>query len=202
MLLPAVSTMLPNRVHRAKATWPAWPGPSTGARAPVHGQVLPPGLRESEAPARAAVHPVDQGGGRGPTTRTLPSRSAVGPPSGATWPRRPKNRVAEPRPLLAGARPIHAAERGIVVADTKFELGFRQWPALVVVVHEVLTPDSSRFWPADGWQPGTTPPSFDKQPLRDWLDRDGLGPPPAPTDPACGCGRRRRGSATSRPTSG
>lgn len=73
-----------------------------------------------------------------------------------------------------------AAERGIVVADTKFELGFVDGE--LVVADEVLTPDSSRFWPADGWVPGSTPPSFDKQPLRDWLD--GLDwdktPPPPP----------------------
>lgn len=73
-----------------------------------------------------------------------------------------------------------AAERGIVVADTKFELG---WVAgRLVVADEILTPDSSRFWPADGWTPGTTPPSFDKQPLRDWLDGldwDKAPPPPA-----------------------
>lgn len=73
-----------------------------------------------------------------------------------------------------------AAERGIVVADTKFELGFVDGE--LVVADEILTPDSSRFWPADGWVPGSTPPSFDKQPLRDWLD--GLDwdktPPPPP----------------------
>ncbi|QGG97179.1 phosphoribosylaminoimidazolesuccinocarboxamide synthase [Actinomarinicola tropica] len=73
-----------------------------------------------------------------------------------------------------------AAERGIVVADTKFELGFVDGE--LVVADEVLTPDSSRFWPADGWEPGGTPPSFDKQPLRDWLDGldwDKSPPPPS-----------------------
>jgi phosphoribosylaminoimidazole-succinocarboxamide synthase len=73
-----------------------------------------------------------------------------------------------------------AAERGIIVADTKFELGLVD--GQLVVADEVLTPDSSRFWPADQWQPGTTPPSFDKQPLRDWLetlDWDKTPPPPA-----------------------
>jgi phosphoribosylaminoimidazole-succinocarboxamide synthase len=76
-----------------------------------------------------------------------------------------------------------AAERGIIVADTKFELGFVD--GRLVVADEVLTPDSSRFWSADAWEPGTTPPSFDKQPLRDWLD--GLDwdkqPPPPPLPP-------------------
>jgi phosphoribosylaminoimidazole-succinocarboxamide synthase len=77
-----------------------------------------------------------------------------------------------------------AAERGIVIADTKFELGLVDGE--LVVADEVLTPDSSRFWPAEGWAPGATPPSFDKQPVRDFLD--GLDwdkqppPPPLPDD--------------------
>lgn len=73
-----------------------------------------------------------------------------------------------------------AAERGIIIADTKFELGVVRGE--LVVADEVLTPDSSRFWPADQWQPGTTPPAFDKQPLRDWLetlDWDKTPPPPS-----------------------
>ena len=77
-----------------------------------------------------------------------------------------------------------AAERGIIIADTKFELGIVDGE--LVVADEVLTPDSSRFWPADQWVPGSTPPSFDKQPVRDYLD--GLDwdktppPPPLPAD--------------------
>ncbi len=74
----------------------------------------------------------------------------------------------------------HAAERGIIIADTKFEFGFVD--GRLVVADEVLTPDSSRFWPAEHWAPGPTPPSFDKQPVRDYLD--GLDwdktPPPPP----------------------
>ena len=73
-----------------------------------------------------------------------------------------------------------AAERGIVIADTKFELGLVDGE--LILADEVLTPDSSRFWPADQWVPGTTPPSFDKLPVRDYLD--GLDwdktPPPPP----------------------
>ena len=73
-----------------------------------------------------------------------------------------------------------AAERGIVIADTKFELGLVDGE--LILADEVLTPDSSRFWPADQWVPGSTPPSFDKQPVRDFLD--GLDwdktPPPPP----------------------
>lgn len=77
-----------------------------------------------------------------------------------------------------------AAARGILIADTKFELGLIDGE--LVLCDEVLTPDSSRFWPAEAWEPGRTPPSFDKQPVRDYLD--GLDwdkqppPPPLPAD--------------------
>jgi phosphoribosylaminoimidazole-succinocarboxamide synthase len=75
-----------------------------------------------------------------------------------------------------------AAERGIIIADTKFELGLIDGE--LVLADEVLTPDSSRFWPADRWQPGATPPSFDKQPVRDFLDGlDWEKTPPPPTLP-------------------
>jgi phosphoribosylaminoimidazole-succinocarboxamide synthase len=85
-----------------------------------------------------------------------------------------------------------ALERGIIIADTKFEFGRVRAPAdkpeargVVILVDEVLTPDSSRFWPADVYEPGRGQPSFDKQPLRDYLDAekragrwDGNYPPP------------------------
>ena len=75
-----------------------------------------------------------------------------------------------------------AGERGIIIADTKFELGFIDGE--LVVADEMLTPDSSRFWPADAWTPGTTPPSYDKQPVRDFLDGlDWDKTPPPPTLP-------------------
>jgi phosphoribosylaminoimidazole-succinocarboxamide synthase len=87
-----------------------------------------------------------------------------------------------------------AAERGILIADTKFELGLID--GKLVVADEVLTPDSSRFWPADAWEPGTTPPSFDKQPIRDYLD--GLDwdkqppPPPLPSEVVSASAERYR----------
>jgi len=73
-----------------------------------------------------------------------------------------------------------AAEHGIVIADTKFEFGFAGDE--LIVCDEILTPDSSRFWPADAVTPGKTPPSFDKQPLRDHLEGTGWDktPPPPP----------------------
>jgi phosphoribosylaminoimidazole-succinocarboxamide synthase len=72
-----------------------------------------------------------------------------------------------------------ARERGIIIADTKFELGLIEGD--LVLCDEVLTPDSSRFWPTDAYAPGATPPSFDKQPVRDYLDTldwDKRPPPP------------------------
>ncbi|MGD8573954.1 MAG: phosphoribosylaminoimidazolesuccinocarboxamide synthase [Gammaproteobacteria bacterium] len=63
----------------------------------------------------------------------------------------------------------HARERGIVIADTKFEFGLDR-QGRVVLIDEALTPDSSRFWPASTWRPGSSPPSFDKQYVRDYLE--------------------------------
>ena len=73
-----------------------------------------------------------------------------------------------------------AAERGIIVADTKFEFGFID--GKLHLIDEVLTPDSSRFWPAKGYEPGHGQPSFDKQYLRDWLKKQpwNMQPPPPP----------------------
>jgi len=77
----------------------------------------------------------------------------------------------------------YARDRGIIVADTKFEFGLLD--GRLILIDEVLTPDSSRFWPADRYQPGTNPPSFDKQYLRDYLDLlDWDKTPPAPNLPA------------------
>ena len=81
-----------------------------------------------------------------------------------------------------------AGARGIVLADTKFEFG-RDAAGNIVLADEVLTPDSSRFWPAETWEPGHAQPSYDKQFVRDWLtspasgwDRNGDTPPPALPD--------------------
>jgi len=82
-----------------------------------------------------------------------------------------------------------AARRGILLADTKFEFG-KDASGTIVLGDEVLTPDSSRFWPADGWEPGHSQPSFDKQFVRDWLAspesgwnrKSGSPPPPLPDE--------------------
>ena len=63
-----------------------------------------------------------------------------------------------------------ALKQGIIIADTKFEFGRSRQSGEILLIDEVMTPDSSRFWPADGYAPGRPQPSFDKQPLRDWLD--------------------------------
>ncbi|MGE0598104.1 MAG: phosphoribosylaminoimidazolesuccinocarboxamide synthase [Dehalococcoidia bacterium] len=77
-----------------------------------------------------------------------------------------------------------ALEQGIIIADTKFEFGL--WNEEVILIDEVLTPDSSRFWPADRYRAGGPQPSFDKQPVRDWLAKsgwkDGDAPPQVPND--------------------
>jgi phosphoribosylaminoimidazole-succinocarboxamide synthase len=90
--------------------------------------------------------------------------------------------------VYAAARDI-TRERGIVLADTKFEFG-RAPDGQIVLADEVLTPDSSRFWPADQWQPGKPQASYDKQFVRDWLTSPASGwdrhsgekPPPLPDD--------------------
>ncbi len=76
----------------------------------------------------------------------------------------------------------YARSRGIIIADTKFEWGLRDGKLLLI--DEVFTPDSSRFWPLDGYRPGQSQPSFDKQPVRDWLESTGWDKtPPAPPLP-------------------
>ena len=97
------------------------------------------------------------------------------------------------RPLLEELRRLsialyelgaaHARERGIILADTKFEFG-RRVDGTIVLGDEVMTPDSSRFWPADGYEPGHGQPSFDKQYVRDWAAGSGWDKtPPAPELP-------------------
>ena len=77
----------------------------------------------------------------------------------------------------------YAAKRGVILADTKFEFG--RVDGELILIDEVLTPDSSRYWPADQYQPGGSQPSFDKQFVRDWLETTGWdknSPPPTLPD--------------------
>ncbi len=99
--------------------------------------------------------------------------------------------------IYARARDI-AADRGIVLADTKFEFGLHSCTGELMLGDEVLTPDSSRFWPADEWQPGRRQPSYDKQYVRDWLsspdsgwDRHSDQPPPPLPDEVVAATRQR-----------
>jgi phosphoribosylaminoimidazole-succinocarboxamide synthase len=145
------------------------------------GETLPKGLRESDRldpPLFSPASKADQGHDENITVDRV--RSLVG------------DRVAselekQSREIYEAGRAI-AAHRGIIIADTKFEFGREKGgdrDEKVILVDEVLTPDSSRFWPADSYEPGHSQPSFDKQPLRDYLDAekragrwDGNYPPP------------------------
>jgi phosphoribosylaminoimidazole-succinocarboxamide synthase len=81
----------------------------------------------------------------------------------------------------------YAASRGIIICDTKFEFGLDENGTLTLM-DEALTPDSSRFWPADSYAEGSNPPSFDKQFVRDWLEASGWNKePPAPAVPTEVC---------------
>ncbi len=85
---------------------------------------------------------------------------------------------------LYSAAVEYAATRGIIIADTKFEFGLDE-DGTLTLMDEALTPDSSRFWPADSYAEGSNPPSFDKQFVRDWLESTGWNKqPPAPAVPA------------------
>ena len=102
--------------------------------------------------------------------------------------RAPAHRLREASLALYEAGRRYAVERGIIIADTKFEFGTAP-DGTLLVIDEILTPDSSRFWPADRYAPGKSQPSFDKQPLRDYLaelKRQGRwdgNPPPPPLPP-------------------
>ena len=108
-------------------------------------------------------------------------------------------RVLEDAERITLALYARASERcargGIILADTKFELGHGAEGELVLG-DEAVTPDSSRLWPADRWEPGQSPPSFDKQYLRDWLDEIGWDhaspPPPLPDEVVAGTQARYR----------
>jgi len=94
------------------------------------------------------------------------------------------DKVRDTAILLYKTAAEFAATRGIIIADTKFEFGLDENGTLTLM-DEVLTPDSSRFWPADSYVVGSNPPSFDKQYVRDWLESTGWNKqPPAPAVPA------------------
>jgi len=144
----------------------------------VCGIALPAGLRESEelpeplfTPAtKAEIGDHDENIDFEGVVRALGDRELA-------------DRVREASIAVYRAAAEHARERGIILADTKFEFGLAP-DGTLVLGDEVLTPDSSRFWPADGYEPGRAQPSFDKQPVRDWATASGWDrSPPAPAIP-------------------
>ncbi len=142
----------------------------------MHGSPLPAGLRESEQLPEPVFTPSTK------AEDGLHDENISFDEAAALVGRELAERARDIALALYTAGRDRAAERGIIIADTKFELGFVGGE--LVVADEVLTPDSSRFWPADRWEPGSTPPSFDKQPVRDYLDAlDWDKTPPPPTLP-------------------
>ena len=160
------------------------------ARGTLAGEQLAPGLRESERLPIALFSPATKAEeGHDENITTLRMAEMVGSDAAAELERLTRTVYDFGRET--------AAAHGIIIADTKFEFGYLPSAdtggisesfdaSRVILVDEVLTPDSSRFWPADQFEPGRSQPSFDKQPLRDYLERErlagrwnGESPPPA-----------------------
>jgi phosphoribosylaminoimidazole-succinocarboxamide synthase len=139
----------------------------------VHGMAMPAGLRHADRLPEPIFTPS--------TKATEGHDLNIGMEEAIDLVGREAAEAAASLCLAAYARAAaRAEEQGIVICDTKFELGYID--GALSLCDEVLTPDSSRFWPADDCAPGTNPPSFDKQPLRDWLEAqpwDKQPPPPA-----------------------
>ena len=140
------------------------------------GEKLPPGMVESDRFATPVFSPATKAEtGHDENITVAQMRKELGDATAAELERLSRHVYSRGRDI--------AATRGIIIADTKFEFG--HVGGKIILVDEVLTPDSSRFWPADQYEPGKTQPSFDKQPLRDWLEEekkagrwDGNAPPP------------------------
>ncbi len=145
------------------------------------GEPLPQGLRESDQLAEVLFSPATKAETGHDENITIARMRALIGDAATELERRS-------RMLYERGRDI-ARERGIIIADTKFEFG-RTSDGEVLLIDEVLTPDSSRFWVASGYRPGGAQPSFDKQPLRDYLEGERKGgrwngdapPPPLPDD--------------------
>ncbi|MGQ0633874.1 MAG: phosphoribosylaminoimidazolesuccinocarboxamide synthase [Planctomycetaceae bacterium] len=145
-------------------------------RGAVCGVALPPGLTESDRLPQPIFTPATKAESGHDVNITFDQMAATVGQSAASELRR--------RTLEAYDRAAqYALDRGIIIADTKFEFG--SCDAEILMIDEVLTPDSSRFWPADRYEPGRAQPSFDKQFVRDWLETtpwDKNSPPPALPD--------------------
>jgi phosphoribosylaminoimidazole-succinocarboxamide synthase len=145
----------------------------------VCGVPLPPGLREADRlPGPIFTPATKEEGGRHDENISLERMAEL---VGADTAAELRDRTLDVYRRAAA----HAEARGIVLADTKLEWG-RLPSGELILIDEVLTPDSSRFWPRDTYRPGAAPPSFDKQFVRDWLEASGWDkagpPPPLPPD--------------------
>ncbi|MEA2971632.1 MAG: phosphoribosylaminoimidazole-succinocarboxamide synthase [Actinomycetota bacterium] len=143
----------------------------------MHGQALPPGLKQSDRLPEPIFTPSTKAD-VGLHDENISFEQAV-----VIVGRRTADEAAAISLAAYQRAADDAAEHGIIIADTKFELGWID--GKLAICDEVLTPDSSRFWEAADWKPGTVPPSFDKQPVRDYLESTGWdkNPPPPPLPP-------------------
>jgi phosphoribosylaminoimidazole-succinocarboxamide synthase len=157
------------RGHLAGSAWKEYRATGT-----VHGERMPAGLREADALPAPTFTPSTKAAS-GDHDENIGFDDVVSLLGG---PRAEQARALSLAVYRAAAE--HAEACGIVIADTKFELGVLDGE--LVLADEVLTPDSSRFWPVGGYEPGSTPPGYDKQPVRDWLEATGWDkrPPPPP----------------------
>lgn len=135
----------------------------------VHSIPLPPGLKLSAKLPRPLYTPSTKAEQGAHDENIHPDEAAriIGDAAHAA-------RIEELALQVYEAAAAYALERGIIIADTKFEFALDESTGEVVLVDEVLTPDSSRFWPADAYEEGRDQDSFDKQFVRDWLVREGL----------------------------
>ncbi|KAJ5198321.1 uncharacterized protein N7498_007438 [Penicillium cinerascens] len=135
----------------------------------VHGLAVPAGLQESEAFPNGPIYTPSTKAELGEHDENIHPDEAV-----KIVGERYAARIAELAIQLYKAAHTYALERGVIIADTKFEFGVDEETDEVVLADEVLTPDSSRFWPKDTYAIGRGQASFDKQILRDWLVAEGL----------------------------
>ncbi|PYI30742.1 SAICAR synthetase [Aspergillus indologenus CBS 114.80] len=154
-------------IVRGYITGSAWKEYQT--QGTVHGLAVPAGLRESEAFPGGPIYTPSTKAELGAHDENIhPDRAVeiVGEPYAST--------IASLSVQLYKIAHEYALTRGVIIADTKFEFGVDEETGEVVLADEVLTPDSSRFWPKDSYEVGRGQASFDKQFLRDWLVKEGL----------------------------
>ena len=162
-------------IVRGYITGSAWKEYSSSQT--MHGSPLPAGLRESDRLAEPVFTPSTKAEtGHDENISFAQASELIG-----------DKLAARAREIALSAYELGAElalERGIVIADTKFELGLIDGE--LAICDEILTPDSSRFWPKEAWAPGSAPPSYDKQPVRDWAESTGWDkesqPPPIPPE--------------------